>query len=297
MRSTAVKRFSWWLRAPVLLAALLAVPGAAVLAHAATAEADVDAKAKAKAKLEQAARSMDAGDYEQALADFEEAYRLVQNPKFFFNIGLARVGLARHAEALRAFERFLAEAKTAPATAVEDAKKQIESLRPKVALVEVTAEQAGIEIVVDGRAQGKTPLAERVYVDPGEHRLLAQNADGTPLSVQVFSVVGGEQRTLKVVVPVPNAAKEVPGPQPAGGPGASQISSKGGQNGSGDGPAGALIARPGSSADEPERSLYKKPWFWGAVGAGVVAVGLTVLLVAGRSTTYPDPSLGTHAGD
>ena len=46
--------------------------------------AEDDAKVAAKAKLTEGPRLMDAGDYAQALNDFEEAYKLVPSPKIFF---------------------------------------------------------------------------------------------------------------------------------------------------------------------------------------------------------------------
>ena len=243
---------------------------------------DPAAKAAAKAKLEKGARLMDGGDYAQALTEFEDAYNLVRNPKIQFNIGLANVGLARYPDAIRAFEQFMAEAKNASSSVLADAQKQIEVLRPKVAAVEVAADEPGIEIIIDGRSQGKTPITVRVYVDPGQHRLLAQRSEGSAPVVKVFKVAGGERQTLHVALPglatVGAAALVAGGAVETAGP--------------------ALISAAGSHPDVgEERPVYKKGWFWALVGGGAVAAAVGVFLLAGRSSTYPNASLGTVAGE
>jgi tetratricopeptide (TPR) repeat protein len=76
---------------------------------------------------------MKRGDYQAALARFQEAYALVPSPKIHYDFGLAYVGLERPAEALAAFERFLAEAPDAPPDKREKATSLIATLRARVA--------------------------------------------------------------------------------------------------------------------------------------------------------------------
>src|SRR5205814_1129304 len=76
---------------------------------------------------------MKRGDYQAALARFEEAYALVPSPKIHYDFGLAYVGLGRPADALAAFERFLAEAPDAPPDKREKAASLISTLRAQVA--------------------------------------------------------------------------------------------------------------------------------------------------------------------
>lgn len=266
--------------APVLFGAAAFVLAFALTAHAAEPGADKAAKTAARAKLEEGAKLMDAGDYAQALTDFEEAYKLVKNPKIQFNIGLANIGLARYPDAIRALEAFMAEAKNASSSTIADAQKQIDSLRPKVATVEVAASEPGIDIVIDGRPQGKTPITVRVYVEPGQHRLLAQKAEGSQPVVQVFTVAGGERQTVRVTLPEAVAVGAT-----AAVAGAALTT------------APNLISMPGpADVAAGERPVYKKAWFWTVLGGGVVAGAVAAVLLFGRSTTYPNPSLGTVPG-
>jgi hypothetical protein len=255
--------------------ALAALALAGVASPAARADDDAQ-KAAAKAKLGEGARLLESGDYAPALEKFQEAYRLVPSPKIFYNIGLADVGLARYPDALRAFERFVAEASNAAPATLAEARGQIENLRAKVALVDVECSEKGTEIIVDGRSHGKTPLAETIYLDPGEHRLLAQASEGAAPVIQVFTTTGGTRQTIKVVYPT------IP------------VTTDGG------GKRGGPVLVGGGGGTRPsgeERPYYQSPWFWGAVGGAVVAAAVVTLLLAGGSTNYPNPSLGRFQGN
>jgi len=267
-------------RALLGAAALLIALALAPPVHAADGSADKAAKTAAKAKLEEGARLMDAGDYAQALADFEEAYKLVKNPKIQFNIGLANIGLARYPDAIRALEQFMTEAKNASSTTIADAQKQIDALRPKVATVEVAASEPGIDIVIDGRPQGKTPITVRIYVEPGQHRLLAQKSETAQPVVQAFTVAGGERQTVRVTLPEAVAVGAT-----AAVAGAALTT------------APNLVTLPGAEeAAAGQRPVYKKAWFWTVLGGGAVAGAVTALLLLHRSPSDPTPSLGTVSG-
>ena len=85
----------------------------------------------ARAKLVEGVAALKRGDHRAALARFEEAYALVPSPKIHYDFGLAYVGLGRSADALAAFERFLAEATDAPPDKRDKAASMIASLRAR----------------------------------------------------------------------------------------------------------------------------------------------------------------------
>jgi len=136
-------------RRPVVALALLAVVtvgvGAARVAQAQTqtAAASDATRAAARRKLVEGVEAMRRGDYPAALARFEEAYALVPSPKIHYDFGLAYVGLGRSADALAAFERFLAEAPDAPADKREKATSLVSTLRERVAETSGRDERAG----------------------------------------------------------------------------------------------------------------------------------------------------------
>ena len=75
------------------------------------------------------------GEHRVALDRFEEAYALVPSPKIHYDFGLAYLGLGRDADALSAFERFLAEAPDAPADKRDKAARYVAELRARVGTV------------------------------------------------------------------------------------------------------------------------------------------------------------------
>ena len=87
----------------------------------------------ARAKLVEGVAALKRGDHQAALTRFEEAYALVPSPKIHYDFGLAYVGLGRTADALAAFERFLAEAPDAPPDTREKAASLIPTLRARLA--------------------------------------------------------------------------------------------------------------------------------------------------------------------
>src|SRR5436190_20095049 len=129
----------------------------AVLAGTRAHAAPRDPKAVARAKLVEGAKLLSEGEYEDALLRFQEAYASVPSPKIFYNYGLAYRGLGRNAEAITALDRFLAEASDAAADKRADAERRRAELLRKVAILQLTAEMEGADIVIDGTSYGQTP--------------------------------------------------------------------------------------------------------------------------------------------
>jgi hypothetical protein len=116
-----------------MLTAVNAAFGAVPVARAQPDAARDASREAAHAKLVEGVDAMKRGDYEAALALFQQAYALVPSPKIHYDFGLAYVGLERPADALAAFERFLAEAPDAPADKREKAASLGAALRARLA--------------------------------------------------------------------------------------------------------------------------------------------------------------------
>jgi len=241
---------------------------------------DASAKIAAKARLEQGAELLTKHAYTSALAEFENAYRLFPSPKIFFDIGLADVGLNRNPDALRAFQRFLVETPDASPETVARAKAQITALLPLVAIVDIVCPSAGLEIFVDNRPVGRSPLGAPIYLDPGPHGLGSRASDNAPLAATTVAVTGGTRITVSVPV-APAAAPPPPAPLPALAPPRES------------GPENLIDARASSEPTATERPLYRRPWFWAAAAGVVAAVTVTVLLTVARSPSDPTASLGS----
>jgi hypothetical protein len=249
MKTSFRRRCSLW--SPVVAGALLLI---ATYAHA-----QEDPKALAQKKMADGAQLMEQGQPAEALRLFREAYKLVPNPRYQYNIGVASQATGRDVEALDAFQTFLANAQGVRPEYTEDARKQVEVLRGRVATVSVSSKQAGAGVQVDGRDVGQTPLALPLVLEPGEHRFLVRKLEFEPFE-HVVNLRAGDQVTVPVELrPISRATA----------------------------PAGVAITAPGpAQAPAEEAPVYKRWWFWTAVGAAVVT-GVVVAVAAGSHPNGP----------
>jgi hypothetical protein len=201
------------LRAALAWVAALAVAPAAAPAAAAP---DQTAKQAAEAKLVTGVRFLKRGEYEQALAKFEEAYALVASPLIEYDLGLAYLGLGRNAEAMEAFERFLGEAPDAPADKRSNAERYRDDVRGRVAAIQIDADVREAAVTVDGRARGRGPLPRRLYLDPGAHAVtvaaVAGEAGASGARTETVVAVAGGSSTLSLRLAGAPAAAPSPGP-------------------------------------------------------------------------------------
>ena len=193
MRALAVRALIVW----TLAAAALASAGPARAEAPPSSEA---ARSAARAKLVEGVDALGRGEHRLALDKFEQAYALVPSPKIHYDFGLAYLGLGRRAEALSAYERFLAEAQDAPVDKREKAAQRVTALRPQVGAATVAVEGArdGVTIAVDGREVGPAPLARPLYLDPGRHEIAARLPGGGAGPVQPIDVRAGG--TVEIVL-------------------------------------------------------------------------------------------------
>jgi hypothetical protein len=261
-------------RAPL---AILAVAAFSTGASPRDVRADeAGSKAAAKARLEHGADLLVSHAYSQALAEFEDAYRIFPSPKIFYDIGLANVGLARNADALRAFQRFVVEAAEASSEQSARATAQIQTLILKVARVSIDCPRPGVEIVVDGKSIGRTPVAGALYLDPGVHYLLARENDTSLPIEKTFQVEAGSRSSISF--PPPPALSTAIAPPVTAAASTPNL----------------MLPASDNSHDRfgtDGRHLYSRPLFWTAIAGVAGAIALTLWLTVGRSTNDPTPSL------
>jgi PEGA domain len=171
--------------------------------------AQEDPKAVARAKLVEGSDLLKRGEYREALIRFQEAYALVPSPKILYNFGLAYIGLSRNAEAIDAFERFLAEATDAAPDLRANAEKHRQTLSLQIGTVIIECDTEGAEISIDGRSRGITPARGPIRLDPGPHALLVEKA-GVPPYSRKMQVDAGQ----KIIVEVHMIKTSAPAPAP-----------------------------------------------------------------------------------
>ncbi len=130
----AMLRSVSWLVFAASLALSMPAAAAAQASDAASGGAAVDpGDEEARLRFEAGRVAFIAGRNEEALADFRRAYELSERPALLYNIGVALDRLRRDAEALEAFERYLAEAPPAQLQNRGEVEARIGVLREAIA--------------------------------------------------------------------------------------------------------------------------------------------------------------------
>jgi tetratricopeptide (TPR) repeat protein len=133
-------------RALVLLACVLCAP------RAARADMTAEVETLARAHFTTGASYYAGRRWQEALREFEEAYRIAALPAFLYNIGLCEEKLDRVEAAIASYKRYLA---AAPAT-VENR----EEVQTRVARLEQVAEA---RLVLEADAARRAPSRRPVY--------------------------------------------------------------------------------------------------------------------------------------
>lgn len=145
----------------------------ALTLSAASAEDDAAATAKAKTLFTNGQKLYKAGKYADAIAKFEEAFKVKSHPVIYFNIGKCWEQLGDSAKALRNFRDYLRLSPDASdRQQVTDSIANLERrLREKgVQQLLIFAEPANAKILVDGKDLGPSPAS--VELTAGSHELV-----------------------------------------------------------------------------------------------------------------------------
>jgi hypothetical protein len=170
---------------------------AAVHADPAAPAPSAAARQSAHARLVEGVNLLRKSAYGEALAKFDQAYALVPSPNIHFDRGLAYVGLGRDADALEAFDAFLAAAPDrAPPGTRDKAQRQRLTLLTQVATLQITSDVAGAQITLDGRGRGTTPLDGSLYLDAGLHEVSARVAATGAAALERVAAAPGQRLSV-----------------------------------------------------------------------------------------------------
>ncbi len=222
-----------------------------------------------RALVRQAGQRMEQGDRANALAILEQARRLRPDPSIDYNLSIAYGELGKGPEAAQALERFLASAdpsRVLPERLADAGKRLAEyehtlsRLRARISLPPGCAAAA---LYIDQRPSALSlpegRLIEPIWIAPGSHRLKVV-APGVRDYLVTIDLSAGELREVTgELYQDPTAAT-------------------------------LLSAPPLHTGKEPQ-PLYKKWWFWTAIGAG--AATAVALIAAGAAGAFNHIAPGT----
>lgn len=117
--------------------------------------------ARARALDREGAKAYAEGRYEDAVRAFDEAYR-AGGPTFeLWNVAKCWLRLEQYERAGDMLERYLAQSNV-PKADREEATRQLEALKKRPSTLTVTSTPAGLDVVVDGRSAGSSPVTTNV---------------------------------------------------------------------------------------------------------------------------------------
>lgn len=247
---------------PILLVILLALPAPSWARTR---------RQRAQAMLREGNALHDRGDYPGALERYRTARRLYPSYRLDLNIGLTLKAMGRSIQAAEQLERFLHRAgKIADASVVEAAREKLGELRRELSSVIVICPVSGGTVALDGAVVGQTPLDHRIYLKPGGYRISVKSP-AHPFFSRVLFLRAGDHRRL-----------EVPWYHEVGV--GSRVNLR-----------GPLPPPPGKPRDSGSTPIYRRWWFWTALGVVVVGgvVGGVVAARPGGSSRLPAGELGT----
>jgi len=198
--------------------------GVAGTAEHALAQGD-DAAAFAQQRFSAGVLSFDGGDFEEALEHFTASYELFASPNSQLYIARSLRELNRLGDALRAFDRTVAEAtdraQTDPryAETRDAAQAEGRQLRGRVGILAFEVDEIeGLEVTIDGEVVPAEALGLPMVVGPGSHGVRATATGHLPFEREV-SVSAGE--TVRVPVELTREPVEGSGADGNGATGAS----------------------------------------------------------------------------
>jgi hypothetical protein len=182
--------------AAVVLASLLCVLQSLPAAAQATNQPTNQETLRAKQLFEAGVVNYDAGRYVEALAQFQEAYRIKPHPLVRVNIANCYQKLDRPVEAIENFEAFLGMAEGNPAQR-DEVRAALKELRERVGQIVLKVTPSGARIVIDDRDERRAPVSDPLLASVGRHRVTV-SLEGYETALRVVDVRPHETSQLQV---------------------------------------------------------------------------------------------------
>jgi hypothetical protein len=198
-----------------LAALCLGLLCAVLLTTPARAETEAD-RATARALALEGHAALQKKDYATAADRFNRADQLVHAPTLVVDLARALQGLGRFVEAHEKYELVLREGVTASSPkswtrALEEAKKELDTLKPRLAWVTVVLkEPSEATVKIDGLEIPPAAVGVKRAADPGFPEVTV-TAEGYEPFKQTVTVGSGEEKVVEVTL---KKLPEVEGPQP-----------------------------------------------------------------------------------
>ena len=174
---------------------------------------DPKARTLAAALMAEGVKQLQAQAYDQALANFLEAYSKFPSPKILLNIASTLAEMGRLADAANTYQRYLTDPATGPER-IAEVKQVLVDLDTKLTLLTVRVQPKGSEVSIDAGPFVAVGSALVTRVRPGIHLVRVRNRLATgEVTLNGFE---GEAKDILVtaVAPVSQGADTTPPAEP-----------------------------------------------------------------------------------
>ena len=164
-------------------------------------------------------RAFAAGDFRTAYVAYREAWTLRRSFDIACNLGRTEAELMLSRDAAEHLDQCLRTFSVSSRSEMKDAYKRFRDLfntvRARVAALQIEVRPPGTEVTVDGARYGVAPLGRDVFVDPGQHRVVGRFA-GFGDAQRIVQVEAGG--TLQVELTLAQAPATAPAVAPTAAP-------------------------------------------------------------------------------
>ncbi len=163
---------------------------------------DPEVKALAQALMTEGVKQLLEKQFDQALANFLEAYNKYPSPKILLNVAGTLSDMGRTADAANTYQRYLQDPATGPER-VAEVKQILNTLDAELTILTVKVTPRGSQISIDGGPFIPVGVSLLTRVRPGIHLVRIRNGDAmAERSVNGFE---GENKEVTMVIAEPAA--------------------------------------------------------------------------------------------
>lgn len=169
---------------------------------------DDDVRAQAREHFTTGVERYEAGDYQAALEQFQEAYRIAPHPSVRVNMANCYEQLNRPLEALHHYEGFLRETENPTPQQRREVRASIRRLRGQLGELRLNIAPDGALVTIDGAETRRAPVLEGIMLESGVHRIEVR-MDGFETHHEELQIEGGETTRVSVRLERPSGGEAV----------------------------------------------------------------------------------------
>jgi hypothetical protein len=259
-----------------------------LLAIAGPAWAD-DPKQEAKARYTTGQSHYNLNEFQEALQDFKEAYRLFPDPVFLFNVAQCERQLGNLDEAIRFYRSYLRNKPKAPNR--QEVVRRIDEMQAAIDAKKLASEKPPLNLVPPSAGDE----AHATALVPSATATAAQTLQAVAAPLPTPTPAAAPDTATTVPAPLPAALSPAPTPPLPVLPATFEPAAIGHTHTGDSGPHTDSLAQTSTPAPAASPAFYQRWWFWTGAAVVVAGVGVGVYALTSRGGNgAPNSKLGLY---